>query len=450
VHMRQFPQEALLLHVCEEGRLQPHHIDRLAEELADFHLSIPPAPTGSPLGIPASVLAATRGNFEHLRPVLQSLAQYLGSQPEGSAHGILSGQLEQMERTVAHLNHLTEAGFRQLEPLFRRRYEQGWIRECHGDLHLQNMLLEEDRVVIFDCVEFNEEFRWIDIFSDVCFAVMDLIARGYAALGWRLLDRWVERTDSYSALPAVWFQLLYRAMVRAKVAGIRLQNALDQLQAGEEADPAADWQELQQYVNLGQSFTSSYLPALILTCGVSGSGKTTLTTPLVDQLPAVRIRSDVERKRMYGLRPAERPQPEQVAEMYSAETSLRVREQLEQRATAVVQSGIPAIVDATFLDRDWRDAFRQLAKQLNVPCLIIRFLAEDDVLRQRVAARTANGSDASDADLAVLEQQLMNREPLDDDELPLVIDCDTTTPDAATRLVNDVRRQLEFRIAAAK
>lgn len=450
VHMRRFPQEALLLRACEEGRLQPHHMDQLAEELADFHLSIPPVPADSTLGTLASVLAAARGNFEHLEPVLQSLSESLASQSSASNHGITTRQVEQTERTVAHLNHLTEAGFRQLEPLFRRRYEQGWIRECHGDLHLQNMLLEDDRVAIFDCVEFNEEFRWIDILSDVCFAVMDLAANGHAELGWRLLDRWVERTDSYSALPAARFYLVYRAMVRAKVAGIRLENGLEELAQGAQVELTADWEELARYVRLAREFTSVYLPALILTYGVSGSGKTTLTTPLVEQLPAIRIRSDVERKRIFGLKPEERPAPEQVGEMYSEETSLRVREQLAQRATDIVQAGFPVIVDATFLGRDWRDVFRQLAEEIKVPCLMIRFLASDDELRQRVTARTARGSDASDADLAVLEQQLASRQPLDDDELPTVIDCDTTAPDAASRLLQDVRRQLEFRIAAAR
>ena len=449
VHMRRFPQEALLLHVCAEGRLQPHHIDQLAEELATFHRSIPPAPADSPLGTPASILATVRGNFEHLQPALQSVRQFLDSPASGSSHGLSLAQVEQTKGTIDELQQLTEETFQQLEPLFRLRREQGWIRECHGDLHLQNMLLEDDRVAIFDCVEFNEEFRWIDILSDVCFAVMDLVANDHPELGWRLLDRWVERTDSYSALPAARFYLVYRAMVRAKVAGIRLQNALEELAQGEQVELNADWEELARYVRLAREFTSVYLPALILTYGVSGSGKTTLTRPLVEQLPAFRIRSDVERKRMYGLQPEERPAPDLVAEIYSEETSLKIRDQLAQRATDVVQAGFPVIVDATFLGRDWRDQFRQLAEELKVPCLLIRFLASDDELRQRVAARTANGTDASDADLAVLESQLANRQLLEEDELPLVIDCDTTTPDAANRLVNDVRRQLEFRIAAA-
>ncbi|MCA9115180.1 MAG: phosphotransferase, partial [Planctomycetaceae bacterium] len=287
VHMRRFPQEALLLRVCEEGRLQPHHIDRLAEELADFHLSIPPAPVDSTLGTPADVLAAARGNFEHLQPVLQSLSESLASQPAERSDGLSLAQVDQTKGTIDELQQLTEETFQQLEPLFRLRREQGWIRECHGDLHLQNMLLEDDRVVIFDCVEFNEEFRWIDILSDVCFAVMDLVANGHPALGWRLLDRWVERTDSYSALPAARFYLVYRAMVRAKVAGIRLQNALEELAQGEQVELNADWEELARYVRLAREFTSVYLPALILTYGVSGSGKTTLTSPLVEQLPAI-------------------------------------------------------------------------------------------------------------------------------------------------------------------
>jgi len=411
VRMAQFPQDRLAAAQLQRRQLDGRHIDRLALNVAAFHARIPWAGPATGRGDPASVHAAVRQNFAQLRE--------------------LPG-LESRRKRAAALERWSEARFNDLAGVLRRRQHAGYVRECHGDLHLGNMALLDDRLVMFDCIEFNPALRWIDTASEIAFVVMDLLRRGAPAFAYRFLNGYLEATGDYEALQVLDYFLVYRAMVRAKVAAIRASQS-----AGTAARAAA-LAEARAYLALAHGFTRRRLPALVITHGVSGSGKTTLTQALVEQLGLIRVRSDVERKRLFGFGRTARIGSGVGQGIYHAEATARTYAALEERAAALVRAGCGTVVDATFLKRQQRARFAALARQLGCPFRVIAFQAPAEILRRRVAGRISALDEASEATPAVLNAQLQACEAPAGDEWDHTIFVDSESPDAAAQLVRAI------------
>ena len=399
VKMKQFPSDALLDQVLERDELRPPHIDQLARDVADFHARIAVADANSPFGEPDVVHGHAMDNFITLRQLIAE---------------------EKKRELIESLAQWSEERFRQLMEVLAERKADGHIRECHGDMHLGNMVLLDGRVVVFDCIEFNPSLNWIDVISELAFLVMDLEQRGRSDFAFRFLNGELERSGDYPGIRLLTYYLVYRAMVRAKVAGIRLS----QMPSGS-AEQREQERELQRYLLLAERYTRPPKPRLFITHGLSGSGKTHLTQPLLERLRAIRIRSDVERKRMFGLAPEARSDSAVDQGIYTPRTSQRLYGHLHTLAEQIVKSGYPVIVDATFLKRSHRDRFRKLAQRLGVPFTILDFRADTALLRARILQRSREEKDASEATLAVLDHQLADREPLAADERPWVVTIDT-------------------------
>lgn len=404
VRMRQFPDDARLDHVLARGGLRPEHMDALARQVADFHASLPPPAPETRFGTLANVALYARQNFEQIRSRL------------GDA-----GDLARL----AELEGWTERELEERADQISARREQGFVRECHGDLHLANMALLGERVEVFDCIEFNPELRWIDVMSEVAFTVMDLHDRGRGDLANRFLNAYLEAGGDYGGLPLIPFYLVYRALVRAKVAAIRFAGT--ELQDGERA---AALSQCRDYLDLASGFTRPRRPALLITHGPSGAGKTTLTTPLVQALGAIRLRSDVERKRLFGLSPGARSGSGIGNGIYGREADTQTYGRLAELAQCAVGAGYPVIVDATFLKREQRAAFRQLARRCRMPFAILDFHAPQAALRERIKERGAAAQDASEAGIEVLERQQAMEEPLAADEIAEAIVIESTRPES--------------------
>lgn len=418
VKMRRFSQESLLSRALPDGRLQSEHIDRLAREVAVFHESIPPAAATSPYGSSEGVWAPLAENFRQLARV--------GGDASHAA-------------TVAGIEEWCRSEHAARRPLFEQRRQRGFIRECHGDMHLGNMILEQDgSVTIFDGIEFSESLRWIDVASEMAFLTMDLEDRGRPDFAHRCLNAYLELTGDYDALGVLPFYLVYRATVRAKVASLRLQ------QEGIDA-PEHERQRhhLRSYLELAERSTRPPRPFLVITSGVSGTGKTFGTQPIVEQFGAVRIRSDVERKRLFGLKPLDRSGSGLGTGLYTREASQRTYEQLRMLTRAGLAAGRPIIADATFLRRSSRDEFRRIAEDAGVPFVILSFDAPESVLRDRVRRREQHERDASEATLAVLDQQLRHREPLEESERADAVEIDTTRTDTGDKMIARVRKLIQ-------
>ncbi|QCF24923.1 AAA family ATPase [Hydrocarboniclastica marina] len=403
IRMRQFSQDNMLGNLHASGKLTTAHIDSLADQLARFHDSIPKVPAALNLGTPDAVREPMVQNFDQIRPLL--------GDPQ------LEAQLDQLEAW-------TLSTFDRLKPLIDRRYREGHVRECHGDLHLANITLYQDRVTIFDCIEFNDAFRWIDTCNDLAFLLMDLEDRGLHAYANRLLNRYLEATGDYEALALLDLYKAYRATIRAKIALFTRGN--EGLSEGEKDQLTARYR---QYVQLAETYESIPNRYLLVTTGCSGSGKSKMSLGLSEELGLIRIRSDVERKRLFGLPPTGTASREAGKDIYTKEATVETYQRLAQLAAQILQAGYPVIVDSAALRQSERQDLLEVAAEACAPGLILACEAPEDVLRARVRARQSAGGDASEADEQVLEMQLSNAEPLSAEEARVVLHVQTTEPE---------------------
>lgn len=394
VRMRRFDQAGLFAHLLDEGALTAEHMQAVARHVADFHAGIAVTQPGQGFGSTEAVIFPVQQNFDQMRELVSDPAL--------------------LER-IGRLEAWSASESRRLTATFDARLAAGFVRECHGDLHLANIVWLEGRARLFDGIEFNPQLRWNDVMADIAFLVMDCEARGRADLANAFLNAWLEVCGDYEGLVLLAYYVVYRAMVRAKVAAIRMAQA-----SGEAAHACRD--ELLRYLDYALARSAAAHPALWVASGPSGAGKSRNGRVLIERCGAIRIRSDVERKRLAGLKADERATAAVGEGLYSAQMSERTYARLRQAVRAVVAAGRPALVDATFLKRAQRDEFRSLAAELGVPFALLAFDAPPDVLRARVARRAAEGLDAADADVAVLEYQLATREPIGADEQAISID----------------------------
>ncbi|MCG6975334.1 MAG: AAA family ATPase [Acidiferrobacterales bacterium] len=392
VKMKRFDEAMRLDRLLDQNRLHDTHIDSLADELATFHQTAEIAGNDSEFGSPEAVFQPIQENFAQIRPLLNA-----------NEHSSELGLLDRIEDWCRQ-------SFGLLQDTLAERKQLGFVRECHGDAHLANMVLIDNQVVLFDCLEFNPALRWIDVVSELAFAVMDLEDRAHPEFARRLLDRYLQRSGDYAGLALLRFYQVYRACVRAKVAVLRWQ----QTPADNELQLA--WREFCDYLSLAETYTHARQPIVVCCYGVSGAGKTTVSQHLLESLPLIRLRSDVERKRLFGLALEDRSDEAVGEVMYSEETSTRTFDRLATLAQTIVQAGFGVIVDATFLRQAERRRFAALAQTLETPFRILEITATEAAMRKRIEQRNHFGKDASEADASVLARQLEWREPLTPEE----------------------------------
>jgi aminoglycoside phosphotransferase family enzyme/predicted kinase len=398
VQMRQFDQAGMLECVLARGELAAGHADEIAELVAGFHAALPPAPTDSPYGNPQSIMGPALQNFDQLSPLLER-------EPDRAA--------------LDRLRQWTQVQHAKLGSAFEERRREGFVRECHGDLHLGNMVLIDGRVRIFDCIEFNPLLRWIDVINESAFLAMDLIQRRRPDLAYRFFNRYVEITGDYAGVRLLRYYMVYRALVRAKVAAMRA--AQDNVKR---ADRPALRAKCSAHLALAVELIESPRPALLILHGLSGSGKTSVSQIVMETVGAIRIRSDIERKRLHGLTGSE-PSGSAVGQgIYTDAAGTATYERLAALASCVLEGEFPVLVDATFLDHGQRERFRILAARLGVPFAILHVEASALELRRRIAQRAADGADASEATAAVLDRQLQTQDPLIRDEPVWTLDTE--------------------------
>ncbi len=366
LRMRRFPAGALLSELAASGRLQASHIDALAVHVADFHCRLTAL---APAEAPAKDVVAW---------TCESLAEAESNPGRPPAVDRVRVQALR-ERLLALLE--AQAGWRA------RRLQDGFLRECHGDLHLGNLVLWRDAVLAFDAIEFEPALRCIDLINDLAFAFMDLLACGHSALAWRLVNGYVERSGDFDGLTGLRAFAAYRALVRAKVALLSGQP-----------------EGFLRYWPLAESLAADPPPPrLLLVMGLSGAGKSTLAALLAEQSGAVRLRSDVERKRLHGLAATDRPAPGQ--DLYGAAATRATYARLVELADGLLAAGHSVVVDAALLRQSERAALRQLAQHRQLPWLLVECRADPALMEHRLLARAAAGTDASDAGIEVLRRQ---------------------------------------------
>ena len=381
VKMHRMSPDALASARLAHGELAASDLVRFAQRLHEFHRAAPVAPADGEYATPQRIAADTQRTLAALPP------------GEAAAAG-------------AALRPWFEAQAARLAPVWAGRLAGGRVRECHGDLHLDNVLVLGRDVTAFDCLEFDAGLRWIDVMNDVAFLTMDLHAHGRPDLAHVFLDAYLEASSDYDGLPVLRHYMVGRALVRGMVAALRAGQG-----GVRPVAPASS-----HYLALARRLAREWDPRLLITHGLPGSGKTFVSGRLLEHAGAVRVRSDVERARMLG------------GGRYAAADTAQVYERLGAVARVALSAGYPTIVDAACLRRAERDALRAVADAMGAPFAILDCSAPVDVLRQRVRERQRRGDDASQADEAVLDLLLGRHEPLEADETRCAIRVDTQQP----------------------
>ncbi len=401
VRMRQFNPEQRLDLLLQAKRFDADWIDMLAEQIADFHDRIPRVAADSPWGETSTIWDVVSDNFLHIGDQINDLNDW--------------SQLQ-------HLSNHTAQSFRELTNLIRERKTQGRVRECHGDLHLANINLFNDELRLFDCIEFNLQFRWIDTISDIAFLLMDLEANEQFRWANRCLNRYLELCGDYGGVQLLNFYKSYRAMVRAKVSVIGTEPDLN---------------GLRRYLNLTEHYASTPHPVLYLMHGVSGTGKSYFSQQLLDEIGAIRVRSDVERKRLYR----ELSLKGERLDLYGAEMNARTYNHLQDITRALLKAGYSVIVDATNIRYRTRRSYFELSQQLHVPMRIVSCQCEQKLVEARLKRRVNEGVDASDADIDVMRQQLQHTQALNEEEQDYTIVVDTDDDDSINHVLERLRSE---------
>ncbi len=376
VVMRRFDQADLFDQMAQEGKLTDALMTELADAVARFHMTAEPVPAGAPSG----------GGSEGLRWVIEETLDEFAERPDLFPTGeieVLRGRAgAQLSRTAALLD---------------RRLAEGFVRRCHGDLHLRNICLIDKAPTLFDCIEFNDKLACIDVFYDLAFLLMDLEHRGLRPLANLVFNRYLPLTGDYAGPGALALFLAARALVRAKVSA---SAEATQDEAGRRETLRA---EALSYLREGAAYLVAAPPRLIAIGGLSGTGKTTLARALAPSLGAApgaaHLRSDVIRKELWGVGERDRLP----ATAYEAKANDDVYAAILDRADTLLAGGQAVIADAVYARPEERDALEALARKRSVPFQGLWLSADSDTLVARVEGRTV---DASDATPAVVRRQL--------------------------------------------
>lgn len=407
--MRQFPQDAQLDEQLHAGLLHEKDMVSLAETIARYHGAANVIEYANDRESVGKVRAPMLDNFAPLRQAIDM-------------------------DLLSRVQEWTTNSLRDLKPGLIQRRKDGFVRECHGDLHLANLVRLPNGIVAFDCVEFSAELRNIDVISDIAFLVMDLVAHARQDLAYILLNRYLECTGDYSGMGVFGLYFVYHCMIRAKVAAIR------SVERTAREDREEDIERLKHDLAVAARWIDQAPAKLIAMHGYSASGKTWASSQLMSELPAIRVRSDVERKRLFGIDETDRSDSKPGAGIYTEEARARVYAILLAEAAGLLKAGFNVIVDAAFLRRDDRHSLRSLAENQGLFYGFVSTHADKAVLVSRMQKRRQDGETVSEADTSVLEHQYVHADPLDDEERARTVLVSTDTPTDPGQIIKSLRR----------
>lgn len=408
IKMRQFPDDALLSNIFEQGELTPELVQTLAGVVAQYHVGAETSDYIRSFGEVAQIRQAFDENYAQTE-------QYVGG-PQTQA---------QFEQTRDYSDRF----FSQNQALFASRVQNNCIRACHGDLHLGNVCYWQNQLMLFDCIEFNEPFRFVDVMYDVAFMVMDLQAKQRPDLANLFLNTYIEQTGDWEGLQVLPLYISRQAYVRAKVTSFLLNDP-----AVSEAAKQTASQTAAMYYRLSWQSTQAQAGKIFLMSGLSGAGKTTVARQLAPQIGAIHIRSDAVRKHLAGIPLNQRgDQSGQFGSgIYTPEMTQKTYDRLQELALLLAKQGWSVILDAKYDRQALRQPVMTEAESHHLTVKILRCTAPLEVLRDRLNARQG---DIADATAELITDQIKAAEPFTAAEQARAIEVNTVQ-DIPSQLTN--------------
>jgi len=384
VKMRQLPKEKMLDCLLEKGDLSETILDELVDKLAKFHATSECGDSVKKYGELENISHIVKGNLDVLEKELPS---------------------QQYEYLKSYFQKFIKSN----ENIFEKRIDENRIRDGHGDLHAGNICITDEGIMIYDCIEFSPAYRCADVACDIAFLAMDLDKRGHKETSNSLVKKYVEKVKDPDIYAVIDFYKAYRALVRAKVAVLKMSSC--DLLEGEKKQAI---QEKRDYVRLAISYCAK--PFLIITCGLPGSGKSWISHKLSQIFDAVILRTDVIRKELAGISPTQSGGGEFEEGIYTEKFTEKTYQTTLDRAEKQLSDNRVVVVDAGFARRSQRDLFRKLAEDKSYPFILFHVSCADSVIRDRMELRKKDREEVSDAGFDVYQEVAKIFE--DPDELP--------------------------------
>jgi len=389
VKMRRLPEERMLKRLLAQGKAEPAVMDAVAGTLAAFHAAAATGGEVDAIGGVEAVIANWDENFVQTGP-------FVGRTISAADHAFLRDYV---------------SGFvRRRRKLLESRVAKHRVRDCHGDVHLEHVCVLDDGIAIFDCIEFNQRFRYSDVASEVAFLAMDLDFNGYQGLAERFVHAYQMASGDEELGLLVLFYKCYRAYVRGKVIGFRLDDPAIDATAKEQAASAAG-----RYFQLARGYAARFEePTLVLMCGLMGAGKSVLAAALAREVGAEQIRTDVVRKELHRIDPSEHRFEEFGRGIYSPEVSRRTYQKALDLAAELLRAGASVIIDGSYQRREERQGAARTAQTLGAAFIVIECTCPEDIVRQRLDARLTQVGEASDGRWELFNEQKVAFEPVEE------------------------------------
>lgn len=413
VKMEQLPQERMLDVLLKEGKVTEEMIRQLTEAIASFHER---AKTNKRIA-----------SFGSLKIIEKNLRENLSQTEKYIGKALTKEMYEDMKS-------FSEDFLRQSAPLFQKRIDSGRIRDCHGDLHSANICFGKS-IYIYDCIEFNERFRYIDVASEVAFLAMDLDRYGRRNLSRYFVSTYQELSEDFEIKELLNFYKLYRACVRGKVNCFRKDDQFLSSPQKEESLKAA-----RSYFQLADSYICPETrPLLFITVGLAGTGKSSLAAALAERIGALALSSDVVRKEIAGIPLMEHRFEGFGKGIYKKDFSKKTYEALFNKARKLLRMGKSVVVDASFLYKSNRDMALRLAQECDIPLVILECRAPEAVIKERLKQRLREET-VSDGRWEIFQRQKSFFEAVEEEPGSLHLIINTT------RLVPELVDQILLRI----
>ena len=403
VKMKRLPSENMMDDLIEKGKVSSSDIHRIAKTIADFHLTAPTSPSVSAFGETEKILFNWKENID------QMIGFENRTLPAHDREYIRNWIYNFIENNAV---------------IFSKRIENGFIKECDGDIHLENICLVAEKVYIFDCIEFNERFRNCDTASDIAFLIMDLDFHNRHDLAEETFSLYQKLTGDKSLSDVIYFYMIYRAFVRGKVESFRLLEK--ELNHNEQALIA---KKAVKYFRLARGYIErqTLSATLFITCGLMGSGKSTLAEQLSFELGISCFSSDKTRKTIAGIEHTTNVSSSFKEGLYTDDKSNETYNELLKLAENEINSKHSVVIDACFTNIEHRLLFSKLAQKHSIQFVILYAYCSDNDIKRRLNERNINGKSVSDGRLELLNFQADEFLPPSEEE-GIIININTTTP----------------------
>ncbi|MCK5031340.1 MAG: AAA family ATPase, partial [Thermoplasmatales archaeon] len=361
--MREFSQEEIMTNLIKQGKIHEETIEGICNILVDFYNSGRYSKEIDDYGKLEAVKQNINENFEQTQSVVDVT----------------------ISRDVyACIKDLSNKFFEEKKAVFEKRIKGKHIHDCHGDLHSGNIVVSDDNIYIFDCIEFNKRFRYCDVASDIGFLAMDLDYLNHPYLSSYLIDKYIEKSHDKGIFDVLNFYKSYRAYVRGKVLGFRLSD-----QNIHEEERKNTIETAEKYFDLSQYYASLFSldlknkkPLLFIVSGLSGTGKSTASLKISVDYHAHYINTDTIRKKLAGIDKFEKHHDEVNTGLYSPEKIEYTYEKVMEKAEYLLKKGENVVLDATFQKKSYRDMARKIAEENDAISVLIQCTCPENIVKK--------------------------------------------------------------------